>query len=199
MKAVAINGSPRKGGNTEILLRRVLDVLDGAGWETDLVRVANKEIRGCIACYKCFENKDMRCAVDNDMFNDVMERLVRADAMIFGTPTYFTDVSADLKAVIDRAGLVAIANDRAFRGKIGAAVVAVRRGGATHAFDTINHMYLMSNMIVPGSIYWNMAYGLDKGQVLGDEEGLNNMRHLGEAIDWLARAVKPHLANYPKP
>lgn len=199
MKAVAINGSPRKGGNTEILLRRVLDVLEGAGWETDLVRVANKEIRGCIACYKCFENKDMRCAVDNDMFNDVMERLVRADAMIFGTPTYFTDVSADLKAVIDRAGLVAIANDRAFRGKIGAAVVAVRRGGATHAFDTINHMYLMSNMIVPGSIYWNMAYGLDKGQVLGDEEGLNNMRHLGEAIDWLARAVKPHLANYPKP
>lgn len=199
MKAVAINGSPRKGGNTEILLRRVLDVLGGAGWETELIRVGGKDIRGCIACYKCFENRDMRCAVDSDKFNDVMEHLVKADAMIFGTPTYFTDVSADLKAVIDRAGLVAIANDRAFRGKIGAAVVAVRRGGATHAFDSINHMYLMSGMIVPGSTYWNMGYGLDKGQVLGDEEGLNNMRHLGEAIDWLARAIKPHLATYPKP
>jgi len=198
MKALAINGSPRKGGNTEILLRAALEPLAEAKWETSLIQVGGGKIKGCIACYKCFENKDLRCAVKNDPLNDVLAEMLSAAALIIGSPTYFADVSADLKAVLDRSGLVNIANGGAFAGKIGAAVVAVRRGGATHVFDSINHMFLMSGMIVPGSSYWNMGYGLNPGDVKNDTEALRNMRHLGQAIDWLGRAVKPHLASYPK-
>mgnify|MGYP002065245513 CR=1 FL=1 len=105
---------------------------------------------------------------------------------------------ADLKALIERAGYVAYANDHAFSGKIGAAVVAVRRGGATHAYDTINHMFQMSRMIMPGSTYWNMGYGLHKGDVLEDEEGLNNMRHFGKSIDWLGKLIKLNFYSYFK-
>ncbi len=197
MYAVAISGSPRKGGNTELLLNRVLTELKGAGWETELENVGGTAIRGCIACEKCFENKDNECAVKKDNFNGIFSKMLRADAMILGSPTYFAAVSADLKALIERAGYVAYANGHAFSGKIGAAVVAVRRGGATHAYDTINHMFQMSRMIIPCSTYWNMGIGENKGQVLEDEEGLANMRHLGKCIDWLGRATIPKLDHYP--
>ncbi|MBU0946710.1 MAG: flavodoxin family protein [Proteobacteria bacterium] len=198
MYAVAINGSPRKGGNTELLLKEVLSELNDAGWETDLVKVGGTAIRGCIACEQCFENKDNECAVKKDKFNDIFAKMLTADAMILGSPTYFAAVSADLKALIERAGYVAYANDHAFSGKIGVAVVAVRRGGATHVYDTINHMFQMSRMILPGSTYWNMGYGLNKGEVMEDNEGLANMRHIGKCIDWLARSIQPNIANFPK-
>jgi multimeric flavodoxin WrbA len=198
MYALAVNGSPRKGGNTEILLKEVLSELDIGGWETELVKVGGTSIRGCIACNKCFENKDNECSVKKDVFNEIFAKMLRADAIILGSPTYFAAVSADLKALIERAGYVAIANNNGFSGKIGAAVVAVRRGGATHAYDTINHMFQMSRMIIPCSTYWNIGIGREKGEVNGDEEGMRNMRHLGKAIDWLGKAIKPHLADYPR-
>lgn len=188
MYALAVNGSPRKGGNTEILLNKTLEPLAEAGWETELFQLGGKKIRGCMACYKCFENKDMKCAVDNDKFNEVVEKMHRADAIILGSPTYFCSVSAELKALIDRSGLVAIANGEAFAGKIGAAVVAQRRGGATNVYDSINKMYQMSQMILPGSTYWNFGVGRQKGEVLEDKEGLTNMNHLGRTIDWLGKA-----------
>jgi len=198
MYAIAVNGSPRAGGNTELLLKEVLGELDTAGWDTELVKVGGTAIRGCIACKQCFENKDNLCVVKSDNFNDIFTKLLRADAMILGSPTYFAAVSADLKALIERAGYVAYANDQAFSGKLGAAVVAVRRGGATHAYDTINHMFQMSRMILPGSTYWNIGFGLEKGDVLEDEEGLANMRHLGKSIDWLGRNIKASIDSYPK-
>ena len=197
MYVLAINGSPRKGGNTEIMLKKSLEPLEANGWETELVQVGGKNVRGCIACGKCFERKNNQCAITNDLFNDLVAKMLRADAIIMGSPTYFTDVSAELKAVLDRSGMIAVANDRAFAGKIGAGVVAVRRGGATHAFDTINHMYLMSQMIVPGSIYWNIGYGLDKGEVSSDAEAMANMENLGETIHWLGTAMNAHKAPYP--
>jgi len=199
MRALAINGSPRKGGNTELLLKAVLAPLDEAGWETELVRVGGKPVRGCIACGKCFENQDNRCSVNTDMFNEVMDKMVAADALILGSPTYFTDVTAELKAVLDRSGFVSFANGGLFRGKIGAAVVAVRRGGGTHVFDTINHMFLMSEMLVPGSTYWNLGYGLNRGEAASDAEGLRNMQHLGKAIAWLGKATIPLKGEYPVP
>ena len=191
MYALAVSGSPRKKGNTELLLREVLTELKGAGWKTELVKVGGTAIRGCIACEKCFENKDNECAVKKDKFNGIFSKMLKADAIILGSPTYFAAVSADLKALIERAGYVAYANNHAFSGKIGAAVVAVRRGGATHVYDTINHMFQMSRMIIPCSTYWNMGFGLDKGEALKDDEGLVNMRHLGKCIDWLGRAIIP--------
>jgi len=198
MKAVAINGSPRKGGNTEILLRKVLEPLSGAGWDTEFIQLGGKKIKGCTACYRCFDTKDGRCSVKTDVFNDCLEKMLAAHAIILGTPTYFTDVSAEMKALLDRAGLVGVANDGLLRGKIGAAVVAVRRGGGTHAFDTINHMCLMSGAIIPGSTYWNLGFGLEKGEVAHDEEGLRNMEDLGKTIAWLGKAMNSHMDSYPK-
>lgn len=198
MNALAVNGSPRKGGNTELLLREVLAELQQAGWDTELVKVGGTAIRGCIACYKCFENKDNECAVKKDKFNDIFAKMVKADAMILGSPTYFAAVSADLKALLERSGFVAYANNHVFAGKIGTAVVAVRRGGATHVFDSINHMFQMSRMIIPGSTYWNMGIGLNKEDVKDDDEGMANMRHLGQAIDWLGKSIIPNLDDYPE-
>lgn len=197
MKALAINGSPRPGGNTEILLKKVLGPLDAAGWETEYIRIGGKPLHGCIACMKCVEKQDRRCVID-DALNGYLETMYTADAIILGSPTYFAGITPELKALIDRAGFVALANGGAFSGKIGAAVVAVRRGGATHVFDTINHMFLISSMIVPGSLYWNFGIGTQKGEALNDEEGLRNMTHLGQTIDWLGKGIAANSTPFPK-
>ncbi len=189
MKVIAINGSPRRGGNTEVLLRKVLEPLEAAGWSTEYRQIGGKPVRGCLACMKCIEKRNGRCIIEDDVVNDYLELMYAADAIILGSPTYFADVTSELKSLIDRAGFVALANGGAFSGKIGAAVVAVRRGGATHVFDTINHMFLISSMIVPGSLYWNLGMGLDKGDVLDDSEAMRNMNHLGQTIAWLGKAM----------
>lgn len=198
MFALAINSSPRKGGNTEILLNRVLEPIKKAGWETKLITIGGKPLSGCIACYQCWERKDGRCAVTRDHFNDIYPHMDRADAIILGSPTYYADVNAEMKALIDRAGFVSRASGNRFAGKIGAAVTAVRRGGATHAFDTMNHLFQISGMIIPGSKYWNMGYGRELQEVENDAEGLENMRHLGEMIAWLGAAIQPHRATLPQ-
>ncbi len=198
MFALAINASPRKNSNTGILIDHVLQPLKDAGWDTETVRIGAKPMSGCIACMQCLKQKNNRCAVTKDAFNDIYARMMEADAIILGTPTYFTDVTAELKGLIDRAGYVALVNGRKLSGKIGAAVVAVRRGGATHAFDSINHLFLMSNMIVPGSRYWNMGYGLKEEEVLNDKEGLGNMTNLGEMIAWVGKSLKATMDSMPR-
>jgi len=199
MYAVAFNGSPRKKGNTRHLLDGVLAPLNDNGWETEVVQVGGTNPAGCIACGKCITNQDGRCAVKSDMVNECIEKMLRADAIIIGSPTYFAGVASDIKSLIDRAGFVAHVNGGLFAGKIGAAVVAVRRGGATHVYDTINHMYQMSRMILPGSTYWNMGYGLDRGEVQSDAEGLANMKNLGEMIHWVGSALAPAKDSLPRP
>lgn len=189
MKIVAFNGSPRKGGNTEILIKAVFEPLEAAGIETELVRIGGQAVRGCSACYKCFENKDGKCVNTGDAINDCIARMVAADGVVLASPTYFADVTPELKALIDRAGFVTRACDFAMRRKVGAAVVAVRRGGEIHAYDTINHFFLISQMIVPGSIYWNMGFGRDKGEVANDDEGMATMKALGENMAWLLEKI----------
>jgi multimeric flavodoxin WrbA len=191
MKVIAFNGSARKDGNTAIMIRQVFGELEKEGIETEMIQFSGQTIRGCIACYKCFENKDQRCAVKTDMANDCIEKMLQADGIILASPTYFADVSAELKALIDRAGLVAKANDEMFARKVGAAVVAVRRGGSIHAFDSMNHFFLISSMVIPGSCYWNMSFGLDKGDVEKDDEGLRTMQTLGQNMAWLMKKIQP--------
>ena len=185
MKVIAFNGSARKDGNTAILINYVLDELRKRGIETETFNLRAKKIHGCIACQKCFENKDQRCSVTNDVLNKCIEKMLEADGIILGSPTYFTDVSTEMKALIDRAGFVAKANGDMFRRKVGAAVVAVRRAGSIHVFSTINNFFLISQMIIPGSNYWNMGIGRDKGEVEKDEEGIGTMKLLGENMGWL--------------
>jgi multimeric flavodoxin WrbA len=189
MKVIAFNGSARKDGNTAILVNTVFKELKKAGIETEMVQLSGKKIRGCIACGKCYENKDKRCVVTNDILNDCIEKMVAADGIILASPTYFTDVSTEMKALIDRAGYVARANDHMFRHKVGAAVVAARRAGAIHTFDTLNHFFLISQMIVPGSSYWNIGMGLAPGDVKKDKEGLATMKMLGTNMAWLMKKL----------
>ena len=191
MKVVAFNGSARKDGNTAILIREVFSELDAEGIETEMVQLAGKTIRGCTACGKCFENKNNRCAINNDFANECIEKMLEADGIILGSPTYFADVSTEMKALIDRAGFVARANQDMLRRKVGAAVVAVRRAGAIHVFDSINHFFLIGQMIIVGSSYWNMGFGLSKGDVEQDQEGLETMRTLGRNMAWLLKKTAP--------
>ncbi len=189
MKVVAFNGSARKDGNTAILVNYVLRELEKEGIETELVQFAGKKIHGCIACRKCFENKDRRCSVKDDILNDCIEKMLDSDGLILASPTYFADLTTELKALIDRAGYVAIANDGMFKRKVGAAVVVARRGGTIHTFDSINHFFLISQMIIPGSRYWNIAFGREKGDVEKDEEGIGIMKVLGENMAWLLKRI----------
>jgi multimeric flavodoxin WrbA len=189
MKVVAFSGSARKDGNTAILVRQAFAELEKEGIETELVQLAGEIIRGCTACYKCFGTKDQRCAVTGDPVNDCIEKMVKADGIIIASPTYFADISAETKALIDRAGMVAKANDNLYRRKAGAAVIAVRRGGAIHAFDSINHFFLISEMIIPGSSYWNIGVGRNIGEVEQDEEGMKVMSDLGKNMGWLLKKI----------
>ncbi len=187
MKVVAFNGSPRKNGNTAALISVVFEELQKEGVQTELVHICGKPLHGCTGCRKCFENRDRRCVIDDDIVNECIEKMCGADGIILASPTYFTDVTAEMKALIDRCGYVAKANGELFARKAGAAVVAVRRAGALHVFDTINHFFLISRMIVPGSLYWNLGIGLQPGDVQSDEEGIKTMQALGENLAWLLK------------
>ena len=189
MKVVAFNGSARREGNTAILIEYVLGELQKEGIETEVFNLSGTKIHGCRACRRCFENADRRCSVKTDVLNECIEKMLAADGIILGTPTYFTDVSSEMKALIDRAGLVAKANGGMFRRKVGAAVVAVRRAGSIHAFATINNFFLFSEMIIPGSNYWNVGIGHDRGDVKGDEEGVGTMKLLGNNMAWLMKKL----------
>jgi multimeric flavodoxin WrbA len=190
MKVVAFNGSARKDGNTAILVNVVFKELKKAGIKTELVQLAGKKIRGCIACMKCFENQNKRCALKGDVINDCIEKMLEADGIILASPTYFSDVSAEMKALIDRSGFVAKANQDMFRRKVGAGVIAVRRGGAIHAFDTLNHFFFINQMIVPGSSYWNIGIGRAPGDVNSDDEGIMTMKTLGANMAWLMKKLE---------
>jgi multimeric flavodoxin WrbA len=189
VKVVAFNGSPRKDGNTAILVNMVLQELEKEGIETEFVQFHGINICGCIACYQCFTNKDKHCAVKDDVVNLYIDKMLEADGIILATPTYFSDVTAEMKALIDRAGMTATANGDMFARKVGAAVVAVRRAGSMHAFDTINHFFFKGQMIVPGSCYWNMGIGRNIGEVESDEEGIRTMQILGQNMAWLLKRL----------
>jgi len=185
MKVVAFNGSGRKDGNTAMMIAEAFKPLQAAGIETEMVQLAGNTIRGCTACYKCVENQNRRCVIGNDIVNDCIDKMIEADGIILASPTYFADVSAELKALIDRSGIVTRVNDNLLARKVGAAIVAVRRGGAIHVYDSINHFFLLSQMIVPGSSYWNIGFGRNIGDVQEDTEGLQTMTDLGENMAWL--------------
>jgi multimeric flavodoxin WrbA len=190
MKVVAFNGSPRKEGNTFQSLKTVCDELEQAGIDTEIVQVGGKPLRGCTSCYSCFKNKNRECVITEDDLNDYVKKMIEADGIIIGSPVYFSNVSSETKALIDRAGLVARANDYLFARKVGAAVVAVRRAGATFAFSAINFFFFIQQMMVPGSVYWNLGIGREPGEVQKDEEGMVTFKTLGRNMAWLLKKIK---------
>jgi len=189
MKVIAFNGSGRKDGNTAILLKTVLEELSKEGIETELIQLAGESLQGCIACYKCRKNMDRKCAVTTDNLNEYLGKMIEADGIVLGSPVYFTDVTANMKALIERSGFVSTGNGGLFKRKVGAAVVAVRRAGAVRTFDTLNHLFLYSQMFLVSSTYWNLGIGRDPGDVKDDEEGIRTMKTLGENMAWLLKKI----------
>ena len=190
MKVIAFNGSARREGNTAILLNLVLDELKAEGIETELYSLAGKPIQGCIACFKCFEKKNRRCNVEKDIVNECIQKMDEADGILLGSPTYFADVSAGMKALIERCGMVGGANNKMYRRKVGAAVVAVRRAGAIHVFNSLNYFFTINEMIIPGSTYWNVGIGRQPGEVNSDAEGVQTMKNLGKNMAWLMKKIQ---------
>ena len=190
MKVVAFNGSPRAKGNTAILLNVVLGELNNEGIETELVSLAGEAIPGCRACFQCFEKVDGHCVVRGDIINDCIDKMRAADGILLGSPTYFSDVTAGMKALIERSGMTARANPEILRRKVGAGVVAVRRAGAMHAFTSLNLFFLIGEMIVVGSNYWNIGIGREPGAVEKDAEGIKTMKTLGQNMAWLLKRMK---------
>jgi multimeric flavodoxin WrbA len=190
MKVIAFNGSARKEGNTSILLNLVLDELMAEGIETEIYSLAGKLVQGCIACFKCFENKNRRCAVEKDIINECIQKMDEADGILLGSPTYFADVSASMKALIERGGMVGRANVDMYKRKVGAAVVAVRRAGGIHVFNSLNYFFSINEMIIPGSSYWNLGIGRQPGEVNNDVEGVQTMKNLGKNMAWLMKKIE---------
>jgi multimeric flavodoxin WrbA len=190
MTVVAINGSARKDGNTAILMNLALDELKREGMETEMIQLAGQKISGCIACYQCMENKDGQCAVHSDRVNEYIGKMQKAEGILLGSPTYIADITTSMKALLERSTLVSIANGREmFKRKIGAGIVAVRRGGAIHAFSSLNLFFLINQMIVVGSSYWNIGIGRNVGDVNDDGEGVQTMKTLGQNMSWLMKKV----------
>jgi multimeric flavodoxin WrbA len=185
MKVVAVNGSARKRGNTSILIEAVFEPLKESGIECELIELAGRNIRGCTACGKCTAKGDGKCWGRRDDGNDVIERMASADGIILGSPVYFADVTSEIKAIMDRAGYVGRAKRDMFARKPGAAVVAARRAGAIHTFDTLNHFFSIAEMVTVGSSYWNIGIGRERGEVEDDQEGMRTMRRLGENMAWV--------------
>lgn len=188
-KVVAFNGSPRKDGNTAILLNLALEELKKDGIETELIQLAGENLSGCIACYKCAENRNQQCAIVKDRVNEYIAKMQQAEGILLGSPTYISDMSANMKALIERSTIVSRSNGDLFKRKVGAAVIAVRRAGATHVLSSINYFFLINQMIIPGSSYWNLGIGRNPGEVRDDAEGLQTLKTLGQNMAWLLKKI----------
>ena len=190
MRVVAFNGSSRKDGNTAFLVRKAFAELEAEGIETELVQLYNKGFRGCTACLKCEETADNTCSgLPDDGINECIEKMLAADGIILASPTYYANCTATTQALMERAGYATRKSGNPLARKVGAAVVAVRRGGAIHAFDSMNHWFQINEMIVIGSSYWNMGIGLGKGDVEQDDEGMETMVTLGRSMAWALKKL----------
>jgi multimeric flavodoxin WrbA len=186
MKVVLFNGSPRKNGNTYRCLQIVMQELTKEDIEYDYVWIGAKRLQGCTACNQCIVNNDQRCVLPNDDMNEYIQKMLKADGIIIGSPTYYSNVSASIKALIERAGY---ATGDLLKHKVGAAVIAVRRAGAVHVFSSINYFFLIKQMFVVGSTYWNLGVGRDPGEVLEDEEGIKTFENLGKNFAFLLKKL----------
>ncbi|WP_234117777.1 flavodoxin family protein [Clostridium hydrogenum] len=188
MKVIGISGSARKDGNTAILIETVFKELKNQGIETELIQLFDKEIKNCKGCFACKGNR--KCIIEDDAFNAIFNKIVDADGIILGSPVYSADISSKMKAFIERAGVIVATNSGMLKYKVGASVAAVRRGGGMTAIDTLNHFLLNKEVLVVGSTYWNMVYGKNIGDALKDDEGISNMKNLGQNMAYIIKKLQ---------
>ncbi len=189
MKVVAINGSPRKKGNTAHAIQLVANELEKEGIEVEVIQVGSQAYTGCTACGACTKNKDEKCTLKGDDLNKAIQKIKEADGILLGSPVYFADINGTMKSFLDRAFYVASANGKLFRHKVGASIVTVRRTGGTQALQTMNQYLQFSEMFMPSSNYWHILHGNTPGEVLKDEEGVQIARVLGKNMAFLLKAV----------
>lgn len=194
MRVVLINGSPHKNGNTALALQTVADALQERGIETETIQVGNRMIRGCMACGAC--SKTGRCAFEKDDFHVLCEKVYTADGLIIGSPVYYAGVAGTMKAFLDK---LFYASAGRMRHKVGAAVAVLRRSGGMSTFDELNHYFLISEMVVAPSSYWNIIHGAKLGEAAQDAEGLDTLRVLAANMAWLLQMKEQTAKTLPPP
>jgi multimeric flavodoxin WrbA len=187
MKVLGINGSSRKNGNTSLIINIVFEELEKRGIETEEIQFAGNVIEPCRGCFAC--RGKSTCVFKKDIFYDCFEKMKLADGIILGSPVYSADVTANMKAFLERAGVIVATNPSLLKYKVGASITAVRRAGGMTTVDTMNHFFLNKEVIIAGSTYWNMVYGKDVGDIYKDDEGIDNMRNLGQNMAWLLKKL----------
>ena len=190
MRVLGISGSPRCGGNTDILVNAALEVMAGEGIETEFLSLSDRPIKPCVACRGCFASDTIRCVQKDPAFEGVLDKFVAADGVLIGSPVYFGSATPQVMALMDRVGFVARKHPQLLRRKAGAAIVVARRAGQNFTFAQLNYFFLISEMIVPGSSYWNIAFGREKGEVLKDAEGMETVKTLARNMAWLVKKLK---------
>ena len=187
MLVVGIVGSPRKGGNTEILMKEALKICQKEGLETEFSHLADLRIDPCNECMVC--KKERICPIEDD-FSPLYEKMLKADGILLGSPVFFSSATPAIKALIDRAGYLGIAQGRPFERKVGGAIVAGRRAGHNFTFAELLFFFLYHGMIVPGSTYWNVGFGRDVGEVLKDGEGIRTIHEFAKNVSWLVKKLQ---------
>lgn len=199
MKLLAINGSPKSNGNTATAINVLFEEVRKDGIETELIHIGNKSIRGCIGCGQCGEKQNGKCNAFNDEVNEFLPKLTAADAIVIGSPVYFSGINGTLKSFLDRAFFVSWVNGGLLRLKPGAGIVSLRRSGGSAAFDQLNKYFQISEMMVVSSCYWNIIHGFAPGEAEQDLEGLNIMRALGRNLAWTLKLIENGEGKVPKP
>jgi multimeric flavodoxin WrbA len=187
MKVLAINGSPNKEGNTWHALNMVGEELKNNEIDFEILHIGNKHIHGCLGCKKCAEHKDEKCSIKKDDLNKWLQMAKAADGLLIGSPVYYSGIAGTLKSFLDRLFYVSGSNGNLFRHKVGAAVIAVRRTGGSSTLDALNHYFTVTEMLIPGSSYWNIIHGRTPGEVEQDIEGKQALRVLGKNMAWLLK------------
>jgi multimeric flavodoxin WrbA len=187
LKVVGIVGSPRKNGNTEYVTARTLETIAKEGIETELIRLAGKEIKPCTACMVC--QKEERCSLDDDLM-PVYFKMKEADGIILSTPVYSGSATALMRAFMERTGFIALWNGNCFNGKVGGPLVVARRAGEVITFSQMTLWFQLRGFFIPGSTYWNIAFGLERGDVQRDEEGIKACLTFGKNMAFLMKKLK---------
>lgn len=188
-KILAFNGSPHTNGNTSLALKVVTDELNRNGVCTETIQLGGKYIRPCLGCRKCFELKNKSCIIKDDKINELILKMDKSDGFIIGSPVFTSNVTAAVKAFMDRTNFVAKANGFMFKGKIGAPIIVATKTGANFAYSAINFMFGISDMITVGSTYWNCAFGKMPGDIFNDKEGIEGFVRLGNNIAELLQKI----------
>lgn len=193
MKVIAINGSPKPQGNTFHALKTVCDELTRQNIETEIIHVGNKELKGCISCNQCSE---YHCKFSDDNFREIVNKIYDADGLILGSPVYYSGIAGTMKAFLDR---LFYPSKGRMRLKVGASVAVLRRSGGVTTFDQLNNYFLISEMMIAPSYYWNAIHGAAPGEVLQDDEGISVLKNLANNMAWMLKLKEYGKEAYPLP